>query len=736
MISLKTVALALAMGSADASYAKIAGYEPGSAVTEHSRIDISAQSMISSLAGLHYAGGKSDTTSDTAANMYAAAKSNYEKGARSSSVAKFTGLAWVDGNTGTGAGSLNDAGDAAVTAMSEDKGEYECVFTSTTGQTATFDAGTLKGTINKADIADAALEIYLTSAMSTVCGTAPYQGDVNTHVVTYDEPACHVGEATNSVGTPSAAEYGNGAVGTFTAGDEITCTAAGVETIVVTAQSRQLKGRSLKGFSTGGAAKMDGSKGAACKTQNGQAVTDCNGGGFACATKQACEGQNHKWTAAVPQEMEFVMAWQFHGMSLTYADDHVQMALAGLLQTTAATYSTCLNSGTAVTTHDGGGDPTKCAEAGGTFTWGNIVCKKISDRALVIPPGGTTAQQTTACELCADLSTDICGKVTDFHDMPAEFNEETAKKVAVYGNAWMYVIHEFEDAIQDCLNADLMDNDASVHAWDEGVAFYVGSLGADATDTSSTWGKMIYELANKRCSNFDTCIKEAEPQASGTGNSKVNAALSTQWANGQWSCKTGDCAGAVVALDKIKSIMKIPLVQGTLRYAWKMEQGTGGGASGDQKESGEGYAFMLTIAGAISKCNIQDATLIYTAMDAHAVSATGSLGGGYKFADVKKAFEDNYDCLGITCADVGGLLSTTSYHRYEIGTEPCSDGDAASDDHDDHDDEEKMPMWAWIALAGAGVLMLLFFGLMCSARASAAATKNLYQEYVASNPKK
>lgn len=40
----------------------------------------------------------------------------------------------------------------------------------------------------------------------------------------------------------------------------------------------------------------------------------------------------------------------------------------------------------------------------------------------------------------------------------------------------MYVIHELEDAIKDCNNGDLTANDGGPHAWDEGWAFYAGSL--------------------------------------------------------------------------------------------------------------------------------------------------------------------------------------------------------------------------------------------------------------------
>ena len=71
----------------------------------------------------------------------------------------------------------------------------------------------------------------------------------------------------------------------------------------------------------------------------------------------------------------------------------------------------------------------------------------------------------------------------------------------------MYVLHEFEDAIGDCLAGNIFDNEAneggdSPHAWDEGWAFYAGSL--EGTDGSGS-GQMIHQLAEKRCKDFGTC---------------------------------------------------------------------------------------------------------------------------------------------------------------------------------------------------------------------------------------
>ena len=68
----------------------------------------------------------------------------------------------------------------------------------------------------------------------------------------------------------------------------------------------------------------------------------------------------------------------------------------------------------------------------------------------------------------------------DFQQLGAAARIEAVKKGTAYMNVWMFVVSEFEEAIAVCKSDDVGHvhgtNDQSVHAWDEGVAFYTGSL--------------------------------------------------------------------------------------------------------------------------------------------------------------------------------------------------------------------------------------------------------------------
>jgi len=235
----------------------------------------------------------------------------------------------------------------------------------------------------------------------------------------------------------------------------------------------------------------------------------------------------------------------------------------------------------------------------------------------------------------------------------------------------MYVIREFEDAIEDCNEGCLNCNDDPVHAWDEGVAFYSGSLeGTDNVNPVKKTGKLLHNLADMRCENFKTCNGDSGTDS--TFGSKVNAALLPQFKEGQAKLLAGKCKEARPITDRIIEIMSIPLVQGSLRYAHKV--GTQGLT--DSKTVAEGAAFSAAILPRVHACDPAAAKIISDNMKEPMYGATSMSDG---FAKVKEAFESTYTCMGITCEDVGGLWLTTDYHP---DAKPCTS--TAKEDHGDH----------------------------------------------------
>ena len=142
--------------------------------------------------------------------------------------------------------------------------------------------------------------------------------------------------------------------------------------------------------------------------------------------------------------------------------------------------------------------------------------------------------------------------------------KEVAKKGVAYQTVWMYVLHEYEDAIMDCLAGDITSNDATVggpapHAWDEGWAFYAGSLEGAAALDKNTDGVLIYKLASKRCADFGTCTA--------AGVAKANLKHLALARSGRDKILAGDCSTVREEFDAIVDQMTIPLIQGMLKYA-------------------------------------------------------------------------------------------------------------------------------------------------------------------------
>merc|ERR1711971_686314 len=292
--------------------------------------------------------------------------------------------------------------------------------------------------------------------------------------------------------------------------------------------------------------------------------------------------------------------------------------------------------------------------------------------------------------------------------------KECVKKGTAYMSVWMYVVREFEDAIDDC-KVDAIDrNYGSVHAWDEGVAFYAGSkegtegasltgsIANSATGPSYSPGKLVYALAEKRCMNFKTCGADGK---STSGGSFVNHQLMVLFANGRDRLQNSQCSSVRPILTRIIHYMTVPLVQGTLRYAWKVDPSTDG--SKTTKEKAEGAVFAAAVLPLVASCDAGSAKTIYDNMKVGASSTT--------YSDVRAAFEANYICLGISCADVGALYDGTY-----VGGDPCMDeslivqaGSTAAAFVNDDDDNDQLPAWGIAVIVILAVLVLVVGIMVC-----------------------
>eukprot|EP00966_Prymnesium_polylepis_P212758 4927413-Prymnesium_polylepis.1 len=193
----------------------------------------------------------------------------------------------------------------------------------------------------------------------------------------------------------------------------------------------------------------------------------------------------------------------------------------------------------------------------------------------------------------------------------------------------MAVLRQMEHAIDQCNLVGVSSYEA-IHALDVGVAFYTGSLqGSDG----SGQGQLLYQLAKKRCKNYATCDS--------SGNAKVNNDLEVEFLRGQNAVEVGDCATGRAVLERVAALMAVPLIQGAMRYAYKVAH-LGSGVKG----KAEGAVFMAAVVPRLAFCNTVDAAIVQANMGLDAMAVTTP-----NFTAVKGGFERNYDCLNISCAD-------------------------------------------------------------------------------------
>merc|ERR1719157_499514 len=145
----------------------------------------------------------------------------------------------------------------------------------------------------------------------------------------------------------------------------------------------------------------------------------------------------------------------------------------------------------------------------------------------------------------------------------------------------------------------------------------------------------------------------------------------------------------------------------------------------------------MSVIHRVAACNTDDAKKIYEALDIPTADpgvggfklggdATAPGNGVAAFTAVKEAFERNYVCMGITCADVGSLHDDNKLAMEGAGA--CIDSSSAAAGTDTTTEKDVLPTWAIIVIAGAGAMMVLFFGLMCAYKSSKDMTIKMYND--------
>merc|ERR1719311_1709409 len=162
----------------------------------------------------------------------------------------------------------------------------------------------------------------------------------------------------------------------------------------------------------------------------------------------------------------------------------------------------------------------------------------------------------------------------------------------------------------------------------------------------------------------------------------MNVAILAEFIKGRDLIIAGSCDAAVPVIDEIIKLMTVPLVQGTLKYAFKADPANSAGdcaadagknamtaTDGCVKSWAEGWAFAAAVLPQLDQCSSTVAATVKTNLD----------------------IESTYGCLGITCEHVGKYSTTTQC------TNPVASSDSAT--------APALALGAAAAAAGAAFLL-------------------------------
>jgi len=278
---------------------------------------------------------------------------------------------------------------------------------------------------------------------------------------------------------------------------------------------------------------------------------------------------------------------------------------------------------------------------------------------------------------------DLNGHGADFSDFDHASRSIAIETAAAFMSTSMFAIRELNDAFWKCQSECNHERctDTSLHLLDSSVAFYSGSL---VETMGSDHGKLTFSLADSMCKAFRTCGKDGDRVK---GTAKVNYDVYGLFNTMQANILNGKCPELRRNKDHVVGQMTVPVVQAVLRSAYHRSD-----SGATKADEAEGATFAAIILPKLNECNHKDARIVYENLK------TGS--GMTSFVDVKHALERQYDCLGITCEDIGGYYRR-SQNDYFQGAEPCTTPKSDDDDLDLH------------RHAPTGLIVFLLIGFSC-----------------------
>jgi hypothetical protein len=252
---------------------------------------------------------------------------------------------------------------------------------------------------------------------------------------------------------------------------------------------------------------------------------------------------------------------------------------------------------------------------------------------------------------------------------------DAMKMGAAYLNIWMDVVRELNEAVVDCRAG----SDLAERSLDAAVAFYAGSLTTQENDR----GILLHALAEVLAHQMKTA---GHLEDKDVGDAYVSVEIFSELMKIQ-SFLIGDdpelCTKAEESKNRIITLMKIPLIQGVMQYAYILEkelpeavvstelaqelgativaQVQAQAVEDIESYQAGGASFAATILPFLHACDPRLAEIIHENMKFQSKTI---------FRNVKNTLERSYGCLGVTCNEIGGVWDH-AIGSYKDGASPC-----------------------------------------------------------------
>lgn len=191
--------------------------------------------------------------------------------------------------------------------------------------------------------------------------------------------------------------------------------------------------------------------------------------------------------------------------------------------------------------------------------------------------------------------------LTQIFDKTGPFENATASKLSLAAEVAVTSIVSYMAALEALYSAASRcesEKISSIHAFDGAVALLIGSVeGQSVGGSLNEEGHMFYSIAKRNCNHFEDCVGY---------DSRVNEKIFLLLGEGQKFIQEGQCEAAKNEVDKINSLLKVPLAQTLLYFS----------DTNDVSENDAGaYVAMVAVIPTLDGIDSASADTIETAFD-------------------------------------------------------------------------------------------------------------------------